>query len=68
MNIMKMNSKDKLLIAGAAGVVLAAVMIPVCCNSKCPEKRFIDGGREMLSSIPDIAKKYAFSLVKVLLP
>ncbi len=60
---MKLNCKEKIGIGIALGAV--AVMVPViCCRPKCPEKRFAEGGREMLGAIPDIAKCYAMKVAK----
>ena len=56
--MMKLNSKEKIGLAVVAGTVALMVAIPMClCHGKCPEKRFIQGGKEMLGAIPDIAKK-----------
>lgn len=55
---MKLNSKEKVGLACVAGAIALMVAIPaVCCCGKCPEKRFIQGGKAMLGAIPDMAKK-----------
>ena len=59
---MKLTKKEMTGLGLIVGLGAAMVMIPLCCSSKSPEKRFICGGRTMLSAIPDIAKKYTFTL------
>ncbi len=60
---MKLNCKEKIGIAVALGAM--AIVIPMCCcRTKSPQKRFTEGGKEMLGAIPDMAKYYAFKLVK----
>lgn len=67
MNI-KMNCKEKIGLACVMGAVALMVMIPVCCGAtKCPEKRFIQGGKEMLGAIPDMAKKCTTRIAKKLM-
>lgn len=65
----KLNCKEKIGMACVVGVVALAIMIPtMCCHPKCPEKRFLNGGREMLGAIPDIAKKCTSQMAKKILP
>lgn len=65
---MKMNCKEKIGLACVMGAVAAMVIIPICCTAgKCPEKRFIQGGKEMLGAIPDMAKKCTAGIAKKLM-
>ena len=63
--MMKLNSKEKIGLAVVAGAVALMVVIPICCSyGRCPEKRFIQGGKEMLGAIPDMAKKCTSRIAK----
>lgn len=64
---MKLNCKEKIGLACVMGAVAAMVVIPICCMGKCPEKRFMQGGKEMLGAIPDMAKKCTCSIAKKLM-
>ena len=65
----KFNVKEKISIACIIGAAAMIVAIPVCCcHKRCPEKRFLDGGKTMIDAIPDIAKKYSTKIAKKILP
>ena len=65
---MKLKSKEKMGLACIAGAVVIMAVIPMClCLAKCPEKRFIQGGKEMLGAIPDMAKKCTSRMAKKLM-
>ena len=59
---MKLTKKEMTGLGLVVGLGAAMIAIPLCCSSKSPEKRFICGGRTMLSAIPDIARKYTVSI------
>ncbi len=61
-----MKKKDTVSLALAAGALVLTVGFHVLCSDavKCPERKFIEGGREMLSSIPGIASNCCSRIVK----
>ena len=64
---MKLTKKEMTGLSLIVGLGAAMIAIPLCCSSKSPEKRFICGGRTMLSAIPDIARKYTVSMASRML-
>ena len=64
---MKLTKKEMTGLGLVVGLSAAMIAIPLCCSSKSPEKRFICGGRTMLSAIPDIARKYTVTMASKML-